>query len=49
MDIGSCGERLVCRFFNSEISEFCTFKARSKDNVEIGDAVVWHNRELFSD
>ena len=47
MDIGSYGERLVSQFFDSKISKFYTFKARSKDNVEIGDAVVWHNRKLF--
>ena len=47
MDIGAYGERLVSQYFDTQISKFFTFKARSKDNVEIGDAVVWHNRNLF--
>ena len=46
MDIGNYGERLVSQFFDSKISKFYTFRARSKDNAQIGDAVVWYNRKL---
>ena len=47
MNIGNYWEKLVSHFFDSKISKFYTFKARSKDKAEIADAVVWHNRELF--
>ena len=42
------GEDLVKDFFDAKISKYYSFpKAKSKDNAEIGDVVVWHNRWLF--
>ena len=48
MDIGNYGENLVKNFFDFNISKFYSFpNARTKDNAEIADVVVWHNRKLF--
>ena len=48
MDIGSYGESIVKNFFDSKISKFYSFpNAKSKDNAEVADVVVWHNRRLF--
>ena len=42
------GENLVRNFFDAQISKFCSFPSpKSKDNAEIADVAVWHNRTLF--